>query len=225
MHKLEIDSVLLNYGAHVVLTDVYLKCETGRITGLLGRNGTGKSSLLEVIYGSRMAKQKFVRFDSIPVKTPFQVPDLMCMLPQFNFIPLGFNIKRVLKDFKLDFAPLIKQLPELERHYRSSIKTLSGGEKRLLELYIVLYSNSKFALLDEPFSQLSPVLVERVKEMILGQKTEKGILITDHMYRDIIEISDDLYLSSGGKIHLVKDLSQLETLGYINSISHLSGDA
>jgi ABC-type lipopolysaccharide export system ATPase subunit len=223
MHKLEVDSVILNYGPSIILSDVYLKSETGNITGLLGRNGNGKSSLLNIIYGSLQPNQKFIRFDEHRITFAFKVPELISFLTQFNFIPKSFKISRVMKDFKLDFDALTLDLPELKIHYSSPLNTLSGGERRLLEMFVVLNSKSKFALLDEPFSQLSPVVIERVKEMILKASKNKGIIVTDHMYQEVIDISDDLYLAAAGKVHLIKHLDQLEFLGYLNPVNRSSG--
>jgi len=94
------------------------------------------------------------------------------------------------------------------------MRDLSGGQTRLTETYILLKTAAKFVLLDEPFTHLSPLMIEQVQELVSEAKKEKGILITDHMYRHIIDLSDTLYLLANGKTHLIRDLSELEFLGY-----------
>jgi ABC-type lipopolysaccharide export system ATPase subunit len=70
-------------------------------------------------------------------------------------------------------------------------------------------------LLDEPFSYLAPILVERLKEIIVAEKKRKGIVITDHLYRDILDITDHLYLIQDGKSHVVRGPDELRLLGYL----------
>lgn len=98
--------------------------------------------------------------------------------------------------------------------YNSSISSLSGGEHRLVELYVIVKATSQFAMLDEPFTHLNPLQIEKVKELLLEEKMNKGLLITDHMYKHIINVCDDLYVLANGKTHWTKSLEDIETLGY-----------
>lgn len=214
MHKLEVDSVFLEFGERRILSDVYLKCETGKITGLLGRNGNGKTCLMNIIYGNLNPNSKSIRFDDLTVPAAYKRPDLLLYLPQFNFIPQTLSLKRVFADFELDFSEFESRFPEFKSRNSSSLKSLSGGNRRLVEVYIVLKAKSKFAMLDEPFSHLSPVMIEAVMELMNEEKMNKGLLITDHMFRNIIEISDNLYVLTGGKTYLTKAIEELEFLGY-----------
>lgn len=69
-------------------------------------------------------------------------------------------------------------------------------------------------MLDEPFSHITPLHAERVKLILMQEKVNKGFLITDHLYQQIIDISDSLYLLADGKLHLTKTLEDIERLGY-----------
>ncbi|HEY4147484.1 MAG TPA: ATP-binding cassette domain-containing protein [Chitinophagaceae bacterium] len=213
-HSLEADGIQLEFDGRPILSDIYLKCETAKITGLLGRNGQGKTSLMNVIYGTLEAGSKSVRFDRQPVFHAYKRPELLLLLTQFNFIPSRLSLKRIFSDFSLDYRTFEKTFPEFRAKYNASIKTLSGGERRLVEIYVIVKSESCFALLDEPFSHLSPLQVEQVKEMLKEEKQHKGLLITDHLYEHVIDISDTLYVLANGKTHLIKDISEIETLGY-----------
>lgn len=212
-HKLEVDSIQLQFGDRTILSDTYLKCETGKITGLLGRNGQGKSCMMKIIYGT-LKCEKSVRFDGLALHEAFKRPDLLQYLPQFSFIPKSLSLKRVFQDFALDYQLFAERFPEFASKYKSPIGRLSGGGQRLVELYIIVKSNSQFAMLDEPFTHLSPLQIEKVKELLLEEKTNKGLLITDHMYRHVLEICDDLYVLTNGKTHLTKSFTDIETLGY-----------
>jgi ABC-type lipopolysaccharide export system ATPase subunit len=81
-------------------------------------------------------------------------------------------------------------------------------------VYIIARSRSKFILLDEPFSHIMPLHIEKIREILLEEKRNKGILVTDHMYHHIINISDPLYVLKNGKTYLTKSVNDLETLGY-----------
>ncbi len=75
-------------------------------------------------------------------------------------------------------------------------------------------SKTQFVLLDEPFSHIMPLHIEKIKELLTEEKQHKGILVTDHMYRHITSISDNLYVLTNGKTHLTKSISDIERLGY-----------
>lgn len=210
---MEVDGIQLEYNGRKILSDIYLKCETGKITGLLGRNGQGKSCLMKIIYGS-LKCEKSVRFDNIIQYEAFKRPDLLRYLPQFNFIPKAFSLKRVFSDFNLDYPAFANRFPEFKESYSKPFRTLSGGERRLVELYVIVKSKSQFAMLDEPFTHLNPVQIEKAQALLLEEKENKGLLITDHMYRHITQICDNLYVLLNGKTHLIKSLEEVETLGY-----------
>lgn len=212
-HKLEVDSIRLQIGNRAILSSTYLKCETGKITGLLGRNGQGKSCMMKIIYGTLQC-EKSVRFDNLALHEAFKRPDLLLYLPQFNFIPKSLSLKRVFQDFALDYQLFSERFPEFASKYKSQVGRLSGGGQRLVELYVIVKVQSRFAMLDEPFTHLSPLQIEKVKELLLEAKTNKGLLITDHIYRHVLEICDDLYVLSNGKTHLTKSFTDIETLGY-----------
>jgi ABC-type multidrug transport system ATPase subunit len=191
-----------------------MKCETGKITGLLGRNGQGKSCLFNIVYGGLQAEEKSVRFDKRPIMHAFKRPDLVLYLPQFDFFPKRLSINRVFDDFNLDYLELEKCFPEFSSKHNLKLRDLSGGQFRFLQTYIILKAKSQFAILDEPFTHLMPLQIEKIKEVILEEKKNKGLLITDHLYKLIIDLSDDLYLLSNGKTHFVKNLTDIEDLGY-----------
>ncbi|MDY0142853.1 MAG: ATP-binding cassette domain-containing protein [Bacteroidales bacterium] len=220
-HLLEVDSIILEFDSKRVLQDVFLKNETGKTAGILGRNGTGKSCLMNIIYGVLQTTNKSIRIDGKSIYGSFQNPDNIRYLPQFNFIPKSLKTKRLFKDFNLDFSQFTCFFPEFEKYFNTKVKNLSGGEIRILEIYSILASKTKFCMLDEPFSQVMPVHIDMIKKIILEEKRNKGIIITDHLYEHIIEICDDIYVILNGKTYLTKDRNDLVKLGYINEKKRL----
>lgn len=217
-HTFEADGIQLAFGQRQLLTDIYFKCETGKITGLLGRNGEGKTCLMNIVYGSRSLPDKSVRFDNVFVKEAFRHPNLLTYLPQFSFIPGFLSLKRVLLDFALSYADFAAYFPEFTGMEEEKIQHLSGGQRRLIEVYVIIKAKSQFAMLDEPFSHIMPLHTDRIKAILLEEKVNKGFLITDHLYQQIIDICDSLYLLVDGKLHLTKTLEDLERLGYVKSL-------
>lgn len=213
-HILEVDSIELEFNSRKILSDIYLKCETGKITGLLGRNGEGKTCLMNIITGSLEPQSKSIRFDSKMILNPLQKTELALYLPQFNFIPKFLTLKKIFSDFNINFNEFATNFPQFKENYLSRIDSLSGGEKRLVEVYIIIKSKTQFLILDEPFSHIMPLHIEVIKEILHKEKLTKGILITDHMHRHITQISDYLYLLTNRKTHLTKSAQDLVTLGY-----------
>jgi len=218
-HKLEADSVHLKYGTREILSSVYLKLETGRITGLLGRNGTGKTSLIHILYGCLKGSHQSIRLDDQYVAYPLKVQDLISYLPQHHFIPASFTLKRVFTDFDVDYGSFEKQFAGFKGKYHAKTISLSGGERRLVELFLLLKCNSKFILLDEPFSHLTPLQAEQIKTLIKETALTKGVLVTDHMYGHIIDVADEIYLLTDGHMRLIKDLQELQFFGYLKQVS------
>lgn len=214
-HTLEVDGVMLSFGQNCVLQNIYLKCESGSVTGLLGRNGCGKSSLMRIMFGEPLTEDRSVRIDNKSLLGSFRNPKDMRYLPQQHFIPKHLSLTRVLDDFGLEKDRLFENFPEFEAFPKLKVNQLSGGWQRILELYIILKSESKFVLLDEPFSHIMPLHVETIKRLIVEEKQIKGILISDHLYQHILEVSDQVYMIKNGRSFPIESAQDLHDNGYI----------
>ena len=109
----------------------------------------------------------------------------------------------------------IYDIEEVSQQAQQKIGNLSGGVKKLVEIITVLYTPGLFALLDEPFSYLSPVLVEKVIPHIRHQSQAKGIILTDHQYRNVFTVSNQNYVISDGALKRVEEQADLEKYGYL----------
>lgn len=214
---LEADSIEKSYNYNTILSDVYLKCETGDIIGVLGRNGCGKSTLLKIIYGIIPAEHKFVRIDYQIRRKAYKYANEISYLPQDNFIPKHLKVIKAIKLF------LAKEKVSdfcddsfIESILNQKIRNLSGGELRYLQIKLILFSDSKFALLDEPYNGLSPIMVNLTNELILKQSQHKGILLTDHNYENVLNVSTQLYLIKDCSTKKLKDKKELIQFGYLN---------
>lgn len=213
---LEVDNIELNFKNKRILSGIYLRAETGKVTSILGSNGCGKSSLLNIIFGNLKPKYKLVRVDGKAVLKPLYKTGIIKYLPQYHFIPNGISIKTAFKLFGVDWKAFVKTFGAFERYASYKVNKLSGGERRVIETYIILKSKSNITILDEPFSHIAPLYIETIKTLIKEEKKQKIILISDHLYKHIIESSDAIYLLKNASTKAIKDLKELEDYRYLS---------
>lgn len=216
--KLHVDSIEKSFDDKKILKDVFLSCETGEIVGILGRNGSGKSTLLEIIFGKISAENKFVRVGTKVIKNISDNKNIIHYLSQDHFLPNHLKVKSIIDLFcNRENAVILKSNELIIPFINQKTGNLSGGEKRLIEISVMLFSNCKFLILDEPFHSLSPKIIEEIKILIRKQSKNKGIIITDHQYKNIIEISDKFILLKDGSTKIVNGIEDLKKLGYLRS--------
>lgn len=197
-NTLEADSIIVSFGDRVVVSNAYVRCDQGEIVGLLGRNGSGKSTLLKAIFAKHNSTSN------------------VTMLPQFDMIPSNMTIRTVMRLFDIDLSKVKAVAGDKLFLLDQRANELSGGERRFLELLMILFSKSRFSFLDEPFSGLAPIMTERAIEIMKEVKKEKGLLITDHMYKYVTDCADHLYCMYNGRTVRINDTSELIRYGYIN---------
>ena len=212
-HILEIDSVELSFGDRRILSGVYLAVETGGVTAVLGRNGCGKSCLMKILCGSLRADFRSMRIDGV-WHDRFRADEVR-YLAQQGFIPGWLTVDRALRDFGLPWDDLLAWFPLFGKLRGTKIRALSGGERRILESYLILCSPTQFVMLDEPFSQVAPLHVSTLKALIRQEKSSKGILVTDHMHRHVTDIADRLYVLADGQTYLTRGEEDLVRCGYL----------
>lgn len=212
---LEVDSVLKSFGDLVVLSDVYLRCCRGDIIGLFGRNGTGKSTLLKIIFGTMKGDRSFVRIDGKVQKRAAYLSGQLAYLPQHAFLPPKIKIGDLLDLY----LPSELHKPFLADPFLFKIRNgwsheLSGGEQRYLEIKLILYSPVPYVMLDEPFNGLSPVAAEAVRYHIRHCSHEKGILLTDHNFREVHRVVNRILFLDQCYLKEVVDPRELIPYGY-----------
>ena len=215
-HKLIVDSVVVRFGQKTVLSGGYITSETGVVTGLLGRNGAGKSCMFRALMGGLRVENVMVSIDEKPVDRQI-IGKSIKYLPQGRLIPEGMELHRAFELYGVNFWTFVNRFPRYSRYYDSPIYELSGGEARLAELYLILKSEAPFYILDEPFSQVDPVNVEAVQEMIRERAKEHGIIVTDHNYDAITRVTDNLFVIADGYTNPVRSREDLVRHGYLNA--------
>lgn len=213
-HKLIVDSVVVRFGQKTVLSGGYITSETGMVTGLLGRNGAGKSCMFRALMGGLRVENVMVSIDEKPIDRQ-TIGRHIKYLPQGRLIPDGMPLHRAYDLYGVNYWAFVNHVPRFSRYHDSFISELSGGESRLAELYLVLLSEAPFYILDEPFTLVDPVNINEVKGLIRERSREHGIIVTDHNYEALSSIADNLFVIADGYTNPVRCHEDLVRHGYL----------
>jgi ABC-type lipopolysaccharide export system ATPase subunit len=211
-----VDSICKSFDDKHILQDIYVKMHTGDIVGIFGRNGSGKSTLLKIIFGTLEAESKFVKVGDKTYDSVFKEKSIMKYLPQEDFLPKQLKVKDIIKMYiDKDKIENIENDVVIEKIMETRVKNLSGGELRYLEIKLLINLESKCLLLDEPFNGVSPILVEEIKKMITEYSSSRGVILTDHDYKNVISIANRMYLIGNGVLRELSNKDELIYFGYL----------
>ncbi len=207
--------LIKTFGTRNVVDGVNLRIGAGEIVGLLGRNGAGKTTAFYMIVGLVPATAGTIALDGRDLT---RLPMHQRARHGSGYLPLEASVFRKLtvEENILAIVEVI-DVPRAERatrvaHHLAELSlshlakqkafTLSGGERRRLEIARALVTRPKFLLMDEPFAAIDPISVAEVQKIILELKARGiGIIITDHNVRETLRIVDRAYLLEKGKVH------------------------
>jgi len=173
---------------------------------------------MQVVFGTQPAESKSVRFNNTPLIENYLKKQVIGYLPQGDLLPPFISFEKALALYGLDDGKIVDEFPELEECLKRKSSEVSGGQRRLFEVLLVVYSKHPFCLLDEPFSGLMPIHIEKLKVVFEKEKQRKGIIITDHLHRYIRDIADAVYVLTDGKTYKIIDEEGLVELGYLNEL-------
>jgi lipopolysaccharide export system ATP-binding protein len=203
-----------SYSGRTVVRGVNVEIASGEVIGLLGANGAGKTTTFSMVVGLTAPDSGRVLLDGIDVTDDpmyIRARKGIGYLPQeasiFRGLTVEQNIMAILETLDLDgparrtrLRELLAEL-DLTRLSRSPAYTLSGGERRRVEITRALVISPKFMLLDEPFAGIDPIAVTDIQKIIFHLKSRGiGVLITDHNVRETLRITDRAYIVHDGVI-------------------------
>ncbi|MCH2676906.1 MAG: LPS export ABC transporter ATP-binding protein [Alphaproteobacteria bacterium] len=211
---LVIKNIGKNYGKRPILRDISLEVKKGEAVAILGPNGAGKTTTFHIITGLLFADYGEVLLDGhdltlLPMYRRARLG--VGYLPQEASVFRGLSVEQnILSILEISEKLKIKRKAKLETllgefeisHLRkASVQTLSGGERRRVEIARCLASNPTYILLDEPLAGIDPKSVLDIARLIKNLKDRGiGLLITDHNARDTLDIVDRAYILNEGKI-------------------------
>ena len=217
--KLIVKGLQKSYGARQVVRDVALQVESGEVVGLLGPNGAGKTTSFYMIVGLVPSDKGEIALDGVDIsRLPIHRRALLGLsyLPQeasvFRKLSVEDNIRAVLELQRVNGKALNKEQLEqrldtlladlqIEKLRGNQAMSLSGGERRRVEIARALATNPRFVLLDEPFAGVDPIAVIEIQRIVRFLKERGiGVLITDHNVRETLGICDRAYIINQGAV-------------------------
>lgn len=207
------DSIIFSYGIKRILRGIYLSIPRNSIVGLFGVNGSGKSTLLKIGAGFLQQDEGniFVEKKVFTNNLSIDRYNNIGYLSQDSFLPKDLMVKDLANRFDLSIVNLEKE-PILNKVKNQKIISLSEGELRYLEIILLFSLDRQYYLMDEPFTGIEPLIIEKISKLILEQKEKgKGILITDHYHRYVTKIIDECYLMRDGYLIKVENEEGFES--------------
>ncbi len=218
MNTLSLHKASKKFSNKVVLDAAKFTLSTGEILGVFGRNGSGKSTLLKCVFGALSADDFELTINNASVLQKDIIPkQLIAYLPQHNFFPKNITVRKLIPMYfkEGELQDQIFYAPNISKIATKKIGSLSLGELRYLSLLLVSFLDHPFLMLDEPFSMIDPLHKDLIKDFLIDLKKEKGILITDHYYKDVWAITDRNIAIHKGKTTCIDSLATLQAYGYL----------
>lgn len=214
MTAISLDNLCKQYSGRQVVNGVSLSVNKGEVVGLLGPNGAGKTTTFYMVIGIVKPDQGVVKLGSddityLPMykRSRRGIGYLAQEASVFRRLTVEDNIRLIWEMWKIPPQEQKARLPVLLEEFglshvcRQAAHTLSGGERRRVELARAMATNPSFLLLDEPFTGVDPIAIAEIQHIIGKLKIQGlGILITDHNVRETLKITDRAYIISEGKI-------------------------
>jgi len=214
MPLLELDHISAGYGNAHVLFDISLNVEPKMLTAIVGPNGSGKSTLLKTIFGMTKIYSGSIAFQGrniASMRSHRIAKEGIAYLPQVenvftelsvkeNLLMACFMLKRNEAETRVD--SVLRLFPILKDYLQNKARTLSGGERQMLSLAMVLIREPSLVMLDEPTGNLAPKIASQVFEKIRELRDEFGltILMVEQNARKALEISDQAVLMVNGSV-------------------------
>ena len=223
MSTLKVEGISKSFSGIKVLNDISFECKKGEIIGIFGRNGSGKSTLLKIIYGTLKSNGVKLFINNTLLSTSNVISSgKIAYLPQDPFLPKELKVRDVIPFFykgedqdKVFYAPGVSEFDHLK------VGHLSMGQLRYVEFLLLANLNHSFLMLDEPFSMVEPIYINYIQQKIVELKTEKGIIISDHYYSSVLEVSDTMFLINNGIKVDVNSEEDLMKYGYLSNDQEL----
>ncbi len=217
MKTMDIEGVRHSYGLRTVLTDIYIHCARGETVGILGLNGSGKTTLFRIITGILKPESAVIRMDGMPMAAQ-SMPGRIAYMAQESFLPQDMRVSSCIGMFlgHGDEKSYVLDDRQIKEMGKTKIGSLSPGERRYLELLLVLSKDRDFIILDEPFSELDPMNTEKALSLIREVRIKRGILLTDQDYRSVLSITTSISLLTNGYMEHIDKKEDLVDRGYLS---------
>lgn len=202
-----LDGIFWSASGREILRGAYVRAEPGSVLAIVGPNGCGKSSLLRIATAEVRPDSGIVIIDDLRLGTPSRrnLFEHVGYLPQRTMLPGDMQVRTLLASLPVA-SRTISNDRLVEPFLRRRIGSLSTGERRSLELLIVLSLDRRYYFLDEPFTGLDPMTIERFSGAIRSRAEEgRGIIVTDHYLHAIMHIADEVSVMHDGRCRRLRE--------------------
>ena len=213
MELLECKNLCKSYGDKKILKDVNLKISKGKIIGLLGKNGTGKTTLIKLINDLLIPTSGEVLING--KKPGVESKKIIAYLPEKTYLDREMKVRDAIKYFEefynnFDTKKAIKLLKDLDLDVDTKIGKMSKGMQEKLQLILVMSRNASLYILDEPLGGVDPATRDYILDTILSNFSEgASVIISTHLISDIERILDEVIFIDKGKIVLTSSTDEL----------------
>ena len=213
MELVECKKLCKSYDEKQVLKDVDLKISKGKIIGLLGKNGTGKTTLIKLINDLLTPTSGEVLING--KKPGVESKDIIAFLPERTYLDRDMSVKEAIKYFEefytnFDKTKAVKLLKDLDLDINSKISKMSKGMQEKLQLILVMSRNAELYILDEPLGGVDPATRDYILDTILSNFCEgASVIISTHLIADIERILDEVIFIDKGEIVLTSSADEL----------------
>ena len=210
---LECENLSKNYGSVKALDNLTLKIESGKIVGLLGPNGHGKTTLIKTLSGLLSKDKGKVLIDGKRIGVGTK--KIVSYLPERSYLSPEMKIKEVVSFFQefyedFDAKKADAMLGELSLDKESKLKSLSKGNREKVQLIMVMSRKAKLYLLDEPMGGVDPAARDYILKTIISNYSEDAtVIISTHLIQDVEQILDEVVFLREGKVMLHSDVDEL----------------
>ncbi|MGE5614515.1 MAG: ABC transporter ATP-binding protein [Bacillota bacterium] len=210
---LECRNLTKNFGAKKALDNINLSVERGRIVGLLGPNGSGKTTFIKICNELLTPTAGEVRIAGM--KPGVETKKIVSYLPEKTYLNDWMKVSEIIgffRDFYVDFSPekAYDMLKRLNISPDSRLKTLSRGTKEKVQLILVMSREAQLYLLDEPIGGVDPAARDYILDTIIRNYSENAtVIISTHLISDIEKILDDIIFLREGQVVLAKTVDEI----------------
>ena len=213
MYLVECNNINKSFGEKHILKDVSIKIERGKIIGLLGKNGMGKSTLIKLINDLLTPDSGTILINGKTVSV--ESKKIISYLPERTYLDKSMKVKDVIKYFKefydnFDEEKALKLLKDLDLNIDEKLNKMSKGMQEKVQLVLVMSRNADLYILDEPLGGVDPATRDYILDTILTNFNEgASVIISTHLIADIERILDEVIFIDKGKIILHSNTDEL----------------
>lgn len=215
MELLKCINVEKNYGNKKILKDVNLTIPRGKIIGLLGKNGTGKTTLIKLINDLLIPSKGEILVNG--KKIGIESKKIISYLPERTYLDKSMTVEEVIEYFEdfydnFDAKKARRLLADLKLNTKEKLSKMSKGMQEKVQLVLVMSRNAELYILDEPLGGVDPATRDYILDTILKNFNEKAsIIISTHLISDIERILDEVIFINDGQIILTSNADNLRT--------------